>query len=258
MNRVKRRLLALRFELAARRFERGFKKDVAKEKNRYIDEQIAAWRSSGSLSKTAEFTHAANLDRIFRANVARIIKAAVSLAPSMVGGLKSIAPLETKRNLHDEALRAFFIKRGGQQVKKTADTTTADVSRLLREAFDNGEPEDEVLKSGLRAKGLSPFRAETIARTETHSAAQFASDFSTRQMAVDAGVTLEKAWLPVDDDRTREAHADMDGDDWIGDDEYFDVNGEQMLYPSATGASAENTINCRCQLLKRVAGFSED
>lgn len=52
-------------------------------------------------------------------------------------------------------------------------------------------------------------------------------------------------WNSMNDDRTREAHADADGQEQpVG--TPFDVMGEQLMYPGDPDGSDENTINCRC------------
>lgn len=252
---IKQRINALRFDLLTMRHARGFRKDIIAEKNRYIDAQINSWRVGRGLSEALQNEHAANMQEIFKAHYAKIIKTATGLAPTLIDGLKSAGPFEIKRELHEDALQSWFMKHGGENAKRTATTTTADIRRLLLAAFDAGEPESVVLRQGLLAKGLSAYRADTIARTETHTAAQFASDYTSRTLAAENGLTLEKAWMPVMDDRTREGHAAMDPNDWIGMDDAFDVDGESMDYPGEAGASPENVINCRCQLLKRVVDF---
>lgn len=81
----------------------------------------------------------------------------------------------------------------------------------------------------------------------------FASDQTARSLAGDVGVQLEKAWVFVSDERTREDHAAMDSGDYIPLDEDFDVGGEAMEYPGDPSGSAENVINCRCSVVRRVA-----
>ena len=247
------RRAALRFDIATQRLAPAFKADIVDEKNRYIDAQIAAWRKTGGMSSTVDNDHAANMQAIFRKHYAKIIKVASNETPKMVVGIKISAPLELKKDWHESALRVWFTKHGGERAAETARTTRGDIRRLLTEAFDAGDPETEVLRRGMLAKGLSAWRADTIARTETHTAAGFASDYTARQIAQDGGFTLEKAWVSTSDDRTREIHADMDGNEYIGQDEAFDVGGESLEYPGDPSGSAENTINCRCSVVRRVA-----
>jgi uncharacterized protein with gpF-like domain len=64
-----------------------------------------------------------------------------------------------------------------------------------------------------------------------------------------------KQWLSTRDDRTRQPpgsefdHAAADGQE-VGLEEPFNVSGESLMFPGDTsmGASAGNTIQCRCTL----------
>jgi hypothetical protein len=256
MGKIKNRLLAVRFDIAIMRHMPRFRREVRAEKDRCIDRQIAYYKRHGGWSAIIAAEHAVNMQVIYRANGLLIAKTAAKYAPDLIDGLKAaMAQHEYKANANDigeQALRKWFATTAGERAKQTAQTTMGDVRRLLSQAFDEGEPEAQVLKAGLAAKGLSAWRADVIARTETHAAAQFVSDFVARQIASEVGVQLEKAWVPVFDDRTREAHAGMDSEDWIHMDAAFLVGGERLQYPGDPAGSAENTVNCRCQLVKRV------
>jgi len=94
--------------------------------------------------------------------------------------------------------------------------------------------------------GQVPYYAERIARTETVSA----YNDGAVQSYGDAGVE-RKEWLASIDERTREAHAEADGQ-VVNTHEAFMVDGEEMEYPGDPGASAENVINCRCTVLPVV------
>ena len=95
-------------------------------------------------------------------------------------------------------------------------------------------------------KQLSTSRAITIAITETHNAATYANLESTKQVAEEINLKLKKRWIPVEDSRTRPAHAAMDFEPPIELDEPFIVGGEAMMRPGDSMASARNIINCRC------------
>lgn len=89
--------------------------------------------------------------------------------------------------------------------------------------------------------GISRQRAAVIARTETHGAANVASDGAARA----TGLDLQKEWMTSIDGREREAHRVVDGDK-VEMDMPFIVGGESLMYPGDPAGSPENTINCRC------------
>lgn len=101
-------------------------------------------------------------------------------------------------------------------------------------------------------------RAETIARTETLQTVNIARDEALIQMTEQLDLPKEavtRTWRATQDARTRDTHAEMDGQE-RGIDEPFDSpSGAQMMYPGDTelGAGPEEIINCRCVLITSVA-----
>lgn len=91
---------------------------------------------------------------------------------------------------------------------------------------------------------FSRVRARRISRTEVNASASAASDFAAEATAI----PLEREWLAVDDDRTRESHDAADGQR-RGMREPFDVGGSELMRPSDPSGPPEETINCRCSVL---------
>jgi len=89
-------------------------------------------------------------------------------------------------------------------------------------------------------------RAKTIARTETHAAASYATYEANKELALPA---QRKTWVSVMDGRTRPYHAAANGQE-VGIDEPFIVRykGQEirMMYPHDGSGGAANNINCRC------------
>ncbi len=90
-------------------------------------------------------------------------------------------------------------------------------------------------------------RAMTIARTETHKAANVSQYTRAEWAANEAELDVEVEWIATNDSRVRDNHKHANGQTRpMG--QPFNVGGESMKYPSDPTASAENTINCRCVL----------
>lgn len=98
-------------------------------------------------------------------------------------------------------------------------------------------------------KAFEMYRARRIARSETIPAANAAKLEGWRQSAV----VTEKEWMCAGGPRSRQAHKDADGQT-VPIDEPFIVGGEKLMHPgdSSMGASAKNTINCRCTMRAKV------
>jgi uncharacterized protein with gpF-like domain len=96
---------------------------------------------------------------------------------------------------------------------------------------------------------LTSYRANLIARTETHGAANYGADAAARE----TGLTLQKEWVSAADERTREDHAAADGQT-VDMDGMFNVGGEGLRYPGDPSGSGGNIINCRCGVSHIVIG----
>jgi hypothetical protein len=224
-----------------------FAREIRKEKNRYIDAQIAYYRRVGMLSTDLEYEHSANIMRIYKKNIRLVFTGTARIALDALPDLKARVPHETKRMTIENALSRWYAFYSADKIKKISKTTTADLRRLMSAAFESALPEKEVIKQGLLAKGLSAFRAETIARTETGFASSYASAETVRDMANEVGVKLFKTWIAVNDERTREDHSIVDGEK-VADSEKFFVGGEYLDRPKDPSGSASNNINCRCEV----------
>jgi uncharacterized protein with gpF-like domain len=88
---------------------------------------------------------------------------------------------------------------------------------------------------------LSRARANLIARTETHNAANSAAHEAIRS----TGLPVLKEWVTALDGRERPEHANVSAVP-IPLNSPFQVGGEELMYPGDPSGSAENVINCRC------------
>lgn len=141
-------------------------------------------------------------------------------------------------------IQAFIGTLGAEKVSLITSTT----ERQIREAINDGIAEGlstAAIASNIRARApmLAGVRSLVIARTEVHSASQWAQVTAIK----DTGLVLRKEWVSAADERTRIDHADANGQ-IVGPDEAFSVGGESLLFPGDPSGSAENIINCRCVL----------
>lgn len=127
---------------------------------------------------------------------------------------------------------------------------TASIKRTIRAALKRGKELNEpprVLARRVRDETggeIGRKRAETIARTETHTAAEIGSESAAQATQLD----LDKEWGSTEDARTRPAHAEADGQT-VDKDADFIVGGERLRFPGDPRGSAGNIVNCRCVVL---------
>jgi len=147
-------------------------------------------------------------------------------------------------NLQVPGIQEKLLKSLEKSASEIIQTTRKDVYDQLLEGIQNGEGIPDLAN---RMKTLFEEtyknRSETIARTETISATNYASLEAGKQV----GIT-KKQWLCALDERTREWHAEADGQT-KDIDEPFIVMGEELMYPGDKNGSPENIINCRCSLI---------
>lgn len=127
--------------------------------------------------------------------------------------------------------------------KLVNDTTADEISKILADARANGESIPEmVAKTKQYFDGIA-YRAERVARTNVIAV----NNASAQDVYTENGVEKHE-WLATNDDRTRDDHAEADGQ-VVGINEPFDIGGESLMYPGDPAGSADETINCRCTLL---------
>lgn len=229
------------------RFEAQLRGKIVADKNEFITAAAAEYRNSG----TPNFFHLVDehRQRVFKtlaAHYRKVIPAfgALSLTEVKSRSFKDAEEDDLFSSLADTWVHTEGLKRSSL----IADTTEADVLAAISSGLEDGDGTAEIADAIQEVTGLSDFRAEMIARTETHAAANYASVESVRNAQEKLGVTMLKSWLPTLDSRTRPAHAEMENSEPIPMDEKFIVDGEEMDRPGDPAGSPENVINCRCTL----------
>lgn len=129
-----------------------------------------------------------------------------------------------------------------------ANTSKDLIKSILESGYSEGLLNAEIARKMRKAVPvMSRFRAATISITETHNAATFADLKSTSIYNDEFNLELKKEWVATEDERTREAHNDADGQK-VDMDDSFIVGGESLSRPGDDTGSAENIIRCRCSL----------
>lgn len=154
-------------------------------------------------------------------------------------------------DIFTRAVMNWLTTEGARRVVGVSQTTKDQIRRELLAGHALGESMFDLSKR-LQSmyQEFSNVRAERIARTETISA----SNLGSQTAAKSTGLPLEKEWIATLDNRTRDPHAAAHGQRRGLDDPYV-VGGQRLRYPGDTslGASADNTIQCRCTESYRVA-----
>lgn len=138
--------------------------------------------------------------------------------------------------------RGIDLKYGKQQITASVTSSILQGKSIPKIAND--------LQS--RMQDMNRTSAIRTARTAV-TAAQNAGRLDTYRAAQDMGIKLKKRWLATLDNRTRHAHAMLDGQT-VDIDKPFKVDGFELMYPGDSSAPGYLVYNCRCTQIAEVDG----
>ena len=148
------------------------------------------------------------------------------------------------------SIDAYLKEEMAEKIKEIADTSKKKIGKIISKGLEDGDSVQTMARN-IRAKykSFSVSRAITIARTETIQA----SNLGSQSGAEATGLPLLKQWLSTLDSRTRRRPRDKFDHRAVNGqrrklDKTYKVSGQALKFPGDTskGASAGNTINCRC------------
>ena len=144
------------------------------------------------------------------------------------------------------------------KVADISQTTRNQIKQAIKIGIADGLSIPEISKKIRKNRSFAPYRATMIARTETHSAMNYANHEISGKLGFSKPV---KSWGSALDDRTRTWHRAMNGTT-VGRDEMFKVMTpiagggfieRRMNYTGDMNGGALNVINCRCFTLNHDA-----
>ena len=239
---------------ALKQYSPKFKKELQNQVNTYCRTQDYNAISDKALKKT-----------IYKLHLAMGTKMALISESAVKKSVKGVyVPMEFKSQKTDAFQYAIIqvLQNDGldQLAADITDTTKEQIRRFLIQSQEQNLTMPQTIAL-LRTSGITDYRAELIARTETGRAANIGSQVG----ATATGLVTLKEWIAARDNRTRREprdqtdHLIMDGVK-LPMNEKFQVpnikgklmgeNGryDPMDYPCDSSASASNVCNCRCTL----------
>jgi hypothetical protein len=234
---------------ALKQYSPKFKKELQKQVDTYCRTQDYNAISDKSLKKTIYKLHLA-----MGTKMAQISESAVKRSVKGV-----YVPLELKSSKTDAFQYAIIkvLQNDGldQLATDITDTTKEQIRRFLIQSAEQNLSMPETIAL-LRTAGITDYRAELIARTETGRAANIGSQVG----ATASGLVTLKEWISTRDNRTRREprdhtdHLTMDGVKLPMDKQFHVPNDkvglgyELMDHPCDSKVSAANVCNCRCTM----------
>ena len=232
--------------LALDRFEYELRPAIARGRTAFLKAAASDYETTGHVAAHRLTTHRKQVASALDTHYRRVVP---HFAAHTLRQVKS-RRIETKaaQSLYDALVAEWIGREALRKATLIAGTDRDDVLRAIEQGLTEGQGTAEIATNIRKVSQLTPFRAATVARTETHAAATFASAEAAREAERTLDVRLLKEWGPTRDDRTRPEHLAMSGYGPIPTGEKFSVGGDQMDRPGDPSASPANLVNCRCTL----------
>jgi len=232
---------------ALKQYSPKFKKELQNQVNTYCRTLDYNAISDKAIKKTIQKLHLAMGVKMAQIS-SKVVKRSVK------GHYEALEVKSAETDLFSYTILQYLQTQGLDQLAYDITNTTKDQIRryLVQSAEQNLTlPETIVL---LRGAGITDYRAELIARTETGRAANIGSMVG----ATSTGLVTIKEWIAARDNRTRRIprdqfdHLNMDGTK-IPMDATFKIQNKKggfefMLHPCDSSGSAADVCNCRCTL----------
>ena len=232
---------------ALKQYSPKFKKELQNQVNTYCRTLDYNAISDKAIKKTIQKLHLAMGVKMAQLS-SKVVKRSVK------GHYEALEVKSAETDLFSYTILQYLQTQGLDQLASDITNTTKDQIRryLIQSAEQNLTlPETIVL---LRGAGITDYRAELIARTETGRAANIGSMVG----ATSTGLVTMKEWIAAKDNRTRRIprdqfdHLNMDGTK-IRMDATFKLQNKKggfdlMLHPCDSSGSAGDVCNCRCTL----------
>lgn len=127
---------------------------------------------------------------------------------------------------------------------------TKQMSSKLLQGILNGDPVDKIAQSLIGIVSNNEAAAMRNARTMITGAENRGRQDSYNELD-EQGVIQKKKWIATPDDRTRESHLEIDGEEVDIDDKF--TNG--LDFPGDPSGDPSEVYNCRCTMVDRIVGF---
>lgn len=152
------------------------------------------------------------------------------------------------RSALEEAMSGSLYKKK-VNIPKDMQWNEKHVRSAITQSLLQGESVPETAKRLKQVAEMNRAASLRNARTMINAAEQGGKLAEYEELA-EEGVNIEKGWMATLDERTRDSHAEMDGE-YVPVDEPFS-NG--LMEPCDPDGAPEVVYNCRCTLISKIDG----
>ena len=155
-----------------------------------------------------------------------------------------------RREREGDVSTPFMRTKKYLNIPKDERWNTKQLNSKLLQGILNGDPIPKIAQSFLDVVNNNESAAMRNARTMITQAECGGRQDSYENLA-EQGVIQKKVWIATPDDRTRESHIDIDGEEVDIDDTFS--NG--CAYPADPSGDASEVYNCRCSMRTHIIGI---
>lgn len=170
------------------------------------------------------------------------------------------AEIDTSFSLYDHATVENLMKKDPKIIPQARVDIPKDelwnrrkLTSAITQGILQGESIPKIAKRLGSVADMDRKAAIRNARTYT-TAAENKGRIDSYDRAEQMGIKVKKKWMATLDDRTRVEHRHLDGQ--VRDnDEPFETDGYEIMYPGDPSAEPEMIYNCRCTLVAEIEGY---
>lgn len=142
-------------------------------------------------------------------------------------------------------------------IRKAERWNMKKVNSALLQGILQGDSIDTLSSRLRRVTNMNINSSIRNARTMT-TRAENSGRLHAYERVSDMGIEVKKVWVATVDERTRESHIDLDGQEVAIDESFVDMDGNELEYPADPSAAPETVYNCRCTMIAVPFGFSKE
>ena len=143
-----------------------------------------------------------------------------------------------------------------ERLNKNRDLLITKIRENITQGLIKGESYRDMAKRVKNVLEGDAAKAIRVVNTESHRA-QNDGRLKSMEHAASKGVIMKKRWIATLDDRTRDLHQELDGQEIDIDENFTSPSGASGPAPGQLG-SPEDDINCRCTMISVIKGFEPE
>jgi len=142
-------------------------------------------------------------------------------------------------------------------ISKDMQWNTKKLNSSVLQGIIQGESMDAIADRILPVVSNNAVSAIRNARTMV-TGAENRGRIDSYKSLEERGAVIKKVWMATPDERTRESHIYLDGQEADVDEPFVDSDGNKLMYPADPSADPSTVYNCRCTMVTHITGFRRE